>query len=239
VPPTNPSTVGPIGPPMTNPTDGVADLVGLLRALLAVYPNPAAANVELVRVALTHAVHALERTGRSLSTPEYEVLEPVGRGGMGIVYRAWQPALKRVVALKVLTGGATTSPARLQRFKIEAEAVARLRHPNIVQIHAVGEGTDGPWLALEWVDGGGLDRRLRQGPFAVRVAAELVRTLAVAVQHAHAAGIVHRDLKPANVLLSADGTPKIADFGLARFLGDADGLTQTGDLLGTPGYMAP
>src|SRR5262245_7686189 len=79
VPPTNPSTVDPIGPPMTNPTDGVADLVGLLRALLAVYPNPAAANVELVRIALTHAVHALERTGRSLSTPEYEVLEPVGR----------------------------------------------------------------------------------------------------------------------------------------------------------------
>src|SRR5262249_2546100 len=115
---------------------------------------------------------------------------------------------------------------------------ARLRHPNIVQIHATGEGADGPWLALEWVEGGGLDRRLRQGLLTVRVAAELVRALASAVQHAQAAGIVHRDLKPANILLTADGAPKIADFGLARFLGGTDGLTRTGDPLGTAGYMA-
>jgi hypothetical protein len=233
-------------------------VVELLRALLATYPNPADASVERVRAALAQAAQALERPSHSLASsdyeflkqalerpshslasPDYERLEPVGRGGMGIVYKAWQPALKRIVALKVLTGGAAASPEPFQRFRIEAEAVARLRHPNIVQIYAVGEGADGPWLALEWVEGGGLDRRLRQGRFAVRVAAELVRALASAVEHAHAAQIIHRDLKPANVLLTADGTPKIADFGLARFLGDVDRLTRTGDLLGTPGYMAP
>jgi hypothetical protein len=225
--------------PSTGPADGPTDLVRLLRSLLANYPNPADAGAECLRAVLARAAQALERAGPSLETPDFEVLEAVGRGGMGVVYRAWQPALKRVVALKVLTDGAASSPARLQRFRTEAEAAARLRHPNIVQIHAIGQGADGPWLALEWVDGGGLDVRLRQGPFDVRVAAELVRTLASAVQHAHAAGVVHRDLKPANVLLCADGTPKITDFGLARFLGDADGPTRTGELLGTPGYMAP
>jgi hypothetical protein len=214
-------------------------MIGLLRALVAAYPNPLAATTEHVRAALSRAAQALEGAGPSLATPDYEILETVGRGGMGIVYKAWQPALKRVVALKVLTDGAAASPERLQRFQIEAEAAARLRHPNIVQIYAIGEGADGPWLALEWVEGGGLNLRLRQGLFDIRVAAELVRALASAVQQAHAAGIVHRDLKPANVLLSADGTPKITDFGLARFLSDADGLTRTGDVLGTPGYMAP
>jgi hypothetical protein len=229
---------GLIGPPTASPSDGLLDMIGLLRALVAAYPNPVDASADRVRAALAHAAQALARAGPSVATPDYEILEPVGRGGMGIVYKAWQPTLKRIVALKVLMGGAAP-PDRRERFRIEAEAVARLRHPNIVQIHAIGEGADGPWLALEWVEGGGLDRRLRQGLLAVRVAAELVRALAYAVQHAHAAEIVHRDLKPANVLLTADGTPKIADFGLARFLGDAEGLTRTGDLLGTAGYMAP
>src|SRR5262249_7997670 len=149
--------------PSTSPADELPDMIRLLRALLATYPNPADAGTERVRVALARVAEVLERVGPSLATPEYEILEAVGRGGMGIIYRAWQPALKRVVALKVLTDGAASSPARLQRFRIEAEAAARLRHPNIVQIHAIGEGADGPWLALEWVEGGGLDLRLRQG----------------------------------------------------------------------------
>jgi len=170
--------------------------------------------------------------------PGYELLGELGRGGMGVVYRARQLALKRIVALKMILAGGHASVGELDRFRREAEAVARLQHPNIVQIHEVGEHAGLPYFSLEFCGGGSLAGRLDGTPMAGRKAAELVGTLARAMHTAHQAGIVHRDLKPANVLLTADGTPKVTDFGLAKTL-DAAGATQSGAIMGTPSYMAP
>ena len=171
--------------------------------------------------------------------PGYEVLDVLGRGGMGVVYKARQTALKRLVALKMVLGGAHAGPDQLARFRTEAEAVARLQHPNIVQIHEIGEHGGLPFLALEYVDGGGLDGKLAGNPQNPRTAAGLIQTLARAMQAAHQAGVVHRDLKPANVLLTTDGTPKITDFGLAKQLDTSAAQTRTGTVMGTPSYMAP
>jgi WD40 repeat protein len=198
----------------------------------------------------------------------YELLEELGRGGMGVVYKARDLRLKRLVALKMILAGAHAGAAQRERFRREAEAVARLQHPHIVQVFALGEQDGLPYFALELVEGGSLDRRLNGQPQPPRESAELVRTLALAVQAAHEAGVVHRDLKPANVLLAdsavgnalrgvLDGAdapagtarrpfptasvPKITDFGLAKLaLAEAaDGPTQQGAVLGTPAYMAP
>jgi WD40 repeat protein/tRNA A-37 threonylcarbamoyl transferase component Bud32 len=171
--------------------------------------------------------------------PGYEVLDVLGRGAMGVVYRARHLALKRIVALKMIRAGAHADLGERARFRTEAEAVARLQHPNIVQVFDVGEHDGLPYLALEFVEGGALDRRLAGKPQPPREAARLVETLAGAVHLAHSRNVVHRDLKPGNVLLTADGTPKVTDFGLAKHL-DADaGQTQAGHVLGTPSYMAP
>jgi tetratricopeptide (TPR) repeat protein len=186
--------------------------------------------------------------------PGYDVLELLGQGGMGVVYRALQRGLDRQVALKLIrlrldAFGPRRDEVR-QRFHTEAQAIARLQHPNVVQVFEVGEWAGGedrppvPFLSLEYVPGGNLTRRLAGGPLAPEAAARLVETLARAVQSAHQNGVVHRDLKPDNVLLTADGTPKIADFGLARFVGaqaegKAAGPTESGAILGTPSYMAP
>jgi hypothetical protein len=188
----------------------------------------------------------------------YEVLEEVGRGGMGVIYRARHLGLNRVVAIKMLRPGAQTSPTALARLRAEAEAVARLQHPNIVQIHEVGEHQGQPYLALEFVAGGSLRDHLDGTPRPAREAAGLVGIVARAVDAAHERGILHRDLKPANVLLSfadssfcelnhrisrlGDAVPKVADFGLAKLLAveaPEETLTNTGEVLGTPNYMAP
>jgi serine/threonine protein kinase/photosystem II stability/assembly factor-like uncharacterized protein len=172
----------------------------------------------------------------------YELLGEIGRGAMGVVYKARQRSLNRLVALKMLSAEPRPSAEDLARFRTEAEAVARLQHPHIVQIHDIGEQDGRPYLCLELVDGGSLARRLAGSPLAPHQAAELVETLARAMHRAHQAGIVHRDLKPANVLLTADGTPKITDFGLAKRLDQEPGATQatqSGQILGTPCYMAP
>ena len=170
------------------------------------------------------------------AVPGYEVLGELGRGGMGVVYQARQLALNRVVALKLLPDG---SAARLVRFRQEAEAVARLQHPNIVQVFEVGVAAGGSFLALEYVDGGTLQQKTAGVPQPSAEAARLVEVVARAVHHAHERRIVHRDLKPANVLLTAGGVPKVADFGLARFLDVGAGVTATADFLGTPAYAAP
>jgi tetratricopeptide (TPR) repeat protein len=170
--------------------------------------------------------------------PGYEVLGELGRGGMGVVYRARQKALDRSVALKVILGAAHAGADQLARFRAEATAAARLSHPNIVQVFEVGDHAGSPFFSLELVDGGTLADRLRGEPQPPRQAAELVRTLARAVEHAHSRGVVHRDLKPANVLI-ADGIPKVTDFGLAKQQAADSKLTQTGAILGTPSYMAP
>lgn len=183
-----------------------------------------------------------ERTEPAATTkpelPGYQILERLGHGGMGVVYKARQQSLGRVVALKMILAGPHASAAELTRFRREAEVVARLAHPNIVQIYEVGEHDGRPFLSLEYIEGGGLDRKLGGAPMPAREAAELVEILARAIHHANAQGIIHRDLKPANVLLSANGVPKITDFGLAR-QGPGSGETRSGDILGTPSYMAP
>jgi serine/threonine protein kinase len=178
-------------------------------------------------------------TERLPVVPGYEVLAELGRGGMGVVYKARQTGLGRVVALKVLLAGAHAGEHERARFRAEAEAIARLQHPNIVQIYEVGEEGGRPYLALEYVDGGSLADRLRGTPLPARDAALLVELLARAIHAVHEKGVLHRDLKPANILLTADGTPKVTDFGLAKRLGAATLHTQSGTILGTPDYMAP
>jgi WD40 repeat protein/serine/threonine protein kinase len=193
----------------------------------------------------------------------YETLEVLGRGGMGVVYLAWQPALSRLVALKMVLAGAHAGPEHRARFRTEAEAAARLHHPNIIQIYEVGEAGGQPYLVMEYVSGGSLAACLRGKPQPWRAACELVATLAGAVQHAHQRGIVHRDLKPENILLQnleargqkseardqksntdlrpliSDLSPKITDFGLAKLVIGGVNQTTDGAILGTPGYMAP
>ena len=178
-------------------------------------------------------------SGRSAEfVPGYELLGELGRGGMGVVYKARQVRLNRLVALKMIRDG-HAGGVQLERFRIEAEAVARLRHPNVVQIYDVGESGGLPFCALELLEGGTLAGRIAGTPLPAREAATLTATLARAVHAAHEAGIVHRDLKPANVLFDRDGTAKVTDFGLAKRLEDDGGQTATGQVLGTPSYMAP
>jgi WD40 repeat protein/Flp pilus assembly protein TadD len=175
----------------------------------------------------------------------FEVLAELGRGGMGVVYQARQTKLNRLVALKMILSGACAGEQELARFHGEAKAAARLQHPNIVQVHEVGEHNGLPFFALELVGGGSLAARLAGRPLPAREAARLAEALARAVHYAHEQGVVHRDLKPANVLLTADGSPKVTDFGLAKMVqpgpdGPAPGgPTQSGAILGTPSYMAP
>jgi serine/threonine-protein kinase len=171
--------------------------------------------------------------------PGYEVEAVLGHGGMGVVYQARHLRLGRTVALKMLLAGAYAGPRELARFQREAEAVAGLRHANIVQVYDVSDHEGRPYFTMEFVEGGSLAQKLAGMPQPARQAAALAATLAEAVQAAHQAGIVHRDLNPANVLLTADGTPKVTDFGIARRLGGEAGPTLTGVPLGTPGYMAP
>jgi eukaryotic-like serine/threonine-protein kinase len=170
--------------------------------------------------------------------PGYEILCRLGRGGMGVVYKARHQKLNRIVALKMILAGEHADADRLARFHVEAEAVARLRHPNIVEIYDIGLANGMPYFALEYLSGGSLKQLFQQGPLPPQLSAELLATLAQAIHTAHLAGIVHRDLNPTNVLLAEDGTVKITDFGVAKRR-EAPTQTKVGHIIGTPAYMAP
>ncbi len=178
-------------------------------------------------------------SSRSGQVAGYEILGVLGRGAMGVVYKARQRGLKRIVALKMISAGTHHGPTDLARFQSEAVAVADLQHPNIVQIYEVGEDRGHPYFSLEYVEGDSLAKKISGTPRPPRDAAQLVRALAAGMEYAHERGIIHRDLKPANVLLTLRGDPKVADFGLVKRLEDDAGQTQSGSILGTPSYMAP
>jgi serine/threonine-protein kinase len=199
-----------------------------------------------------------EMAREDLLPPEYELIEVIGRGGMGVVYKARQVSLNRVVAVKMILAGGHAGDASLERFRVEAEAAARLRHEGIVQVYDAGRHAGRPYLAMEFVEGGSLKDRLDGAPRPNGEAAHLVERMARIVHATHEAGIVHRDLKPGNVLLSVgqafqpdDGcgasvrresltyAPRLTDFGLAKLADESGALTQSGEVLGTPGYMAP
>jgi eukaryotic-like serine/threonine-protein kinase len=169
----------------------------------------------------------------------YEVLDEIGRGGMGIVYRAWQTKLHRIVAIKMILHPDYAGRDLVSRFRTEAEAIARLHHPAIVQVHESGDHDGRPFLALEFVEGRNLTARLREQPLRADETAELLETLALAMHEVHQNGIVHRDLKPGNILLTSTGQPKITDFGLAKLTIGGSDQTHSGMILGTPSYMAP
>jgi eukaryotic-like serine/threonine-protein kinase len=183
---------------------------------------------------------ALDGAPRIVPTvPGYEIAGELGRGGMGVVYQARHIRLNRPCALKMILAGAHAGAEHVARFITEAEAIARLEHPSIVQIRHIGDADRLPFLELEYLAGGGLDSQLDGTPWPASKAARLAEQLAAAIALAHRQGIVHRDLKPSNVLLAADGTPKIGDFGLAKLLDSRSALTQSESVMGSPSYMAP
>jgi serine/threonine protein kinase len=200
--------------------------------------------------ALDDRDHSIPHQNAALAIPGYEILGELGRGSMGVVYKARQISLQRLVALKVLPAGNHTERQTVARFRAEAAAVAQLQHPHIVQVYEVGEVEGRPFFSLELVEGGNLAQYLAGTPQPEPLAAQLVETLARAMHTAHQRGIIHRDLKPANILLSAErgargaelfalAVPKITDFGLAKRLQCDLSQTQAGTILGTAGYMAP
>ena len=185
--------------------------------------------------------HAASTTGRPRlpSVPGYQILEELGRGGMGVVYRAQEVQLNRVVALKMILAADHANSEAILRFHSEAEMVASLHHHNIVQIHAIGECDGRPYFNLEYVEGGSLAARLDGIPWNPRDAAALVEALARGIHEAHKHSVVHRDIKPANILLTYEGVPKISDFGLAKTLNKDSDLTRTESIMGSPSYMSP
>jgi serine/threonine protein kinase/Tfp pilus assembly protein PilF len=189
------------------------------------------------------AVAVVDDPGRPIPTlmdfGDYELVEQIGRGGQGVVFRARQKSLNRIVALKVISLGQWASKAHLKRFRLEAEAAARLEHPGIVPIHEVGERDGQCYFSMKFIEGGQLDEVVKQTPMSIRQAVELIAKVARTVHYAHEHGILHRDIKPGNILLDQKGEPHLTDFGLARLVESESTVTRTMEVLGTPSYMAP
>ena len=208
-------------------------------------PTPPLAQGSTVPETLPASLDAgVNRRGNLASTSgqrfgNYELLEPLGKGGMGVVFKARQLGLNRIVALKRIRSAEFAGDDEIQRFHAEAEAAAALDHSGIVPIYEVGQVGGEPYFSMGYVAGESLQDRLAAGPLAPRVAAEIVQQVADAVEYAHQRGIIHRDLKPGNILLDVDGKPRVTDFGLAKHTADDSGLTMTGQILGTPAYMPP
>jgi len=169
----------------------------------------------------------------------YELLTELGRGGMGVVYKARQSELQRIVAVKMILSGTGSTPDEVQRFRTEAEAMARLQHANIVQVFEVGTVEGRAFYSMEFIDGPSLAQRVKECTLPNREAARVLAIIARAIHHAHLQGILHRDLKPSNIVLTRDNQPKVTDFGLAKKLDAPSGKTRTGVVMGTPSYMAP
>ena len=172
------------------------------------------------------------------SLGRYQMLERIGRGGMASVYGAHDPELNREVAVKVLPSFQTDDPTFVERFRQEAQAVARLNHPNIIQVYDFGEDKGFSYIVMEYVTGGTL-QDLVGGRLPLEEVLDLIAPVAEALEYAHSQGVIHRDIKPPNVLLDADRRPKLSDFGLARMLEGSAGLTRGDSVLGTPSYMSP
>ena len=231
----------------------------VLRSALGNFPDAAVAGGDLSAVASAKAddpgrsespsaadENKVPNNKKSADTPEllgelgdYELLKEVGRGSQGVVFRARQKSLNRIVALKVISLGQWASKAHLKRFRLEAEAAAKLEHPGIVPIHEVGERNGSCYFSMKFVEGGQLDQVVRRKPMSIRRAVELIAKVARTVHYAHEHGILHRDIKPGNILLDAKSEPHLTDFGLARLVETESSVTQTLDVLGTPSYMAP
>ena len=193
-----------------------------------------------VEVAPSSQGKTTARAGKLLGElGDYELLEEIGRGGQGVVFRARQKSLNRNVALKVIGLGQWATPAHLKRFRLEAEAAASLDHPYIVPIYEVGEQDGQCYFSMKFIEGGQLDQVIQQRPISVRQAAELIAKVARTVHYAHEHGILHRDIKPGNILLDAKGETHLTDFGLARLVESESTVTRTLEVLGTPSYMAP
>jgi serine/threonine protein kinase/Tfp pilus assembly protein PilF len=220
----------------------------VLETALGISPDPVAAGDDGGQSAMTAGndpgspASTMAATGAPTMLGElgdYELLEEIGRGGQGVVFRARQKSLNRIVALKVISLGQWASKAHLKRFRLEAEAAARLEHPGIVPIHEVGERDGSCYFSMKFIEGGQLDEVVKRTPMPIRQAAELIAKVARTVHYAHQHGILHRDIKPGNILLDANGEPHLTDFGLARLVESESSVTHTLDVLGTPSYMAP
>jgi hypothetical protein len=254
VPPPKPPSPRPVAdtplPEATRRGVPEAPAAPVVRPAAAPTPVPEATRIDTAPVVPPNAIQAMPpgaiqaapppapRSERQ-QLPGYEILSELGRGGMGVVYKARQLSLNRPVALKMILSGGHASADDLARFRLEADAVGQLKHPNIVQIFDIGEHDGKPYFSLEFVEGGTLERKLDRSTLTGQQAAEVVEALARAMQTAHEKGIIHRDLKPGNVLMTRDGVPKITDFGLAKQLHSDSARTQSGSVLGTPSFMAP
>jgi serine/threonine protein kinase len=217
----------------------------VLETALGIFPDAVAAGDDCGSAKNLQAKEATQskttaRAAKMLGElGDYELLEEVGRGGQGVVFRARQKSLNRMVALKVIGLGQWATTAHLRRFRLEAEAAASLDHPCIVPIYEVGERDGQCYFSMKFVEGGQLDEVVKHKPISIRRAAELTAQLARTVSYAHEHRILHRDIKPGNILLDAKGEPHLTDFGLARLVESESTVTHTLEVLGTPSYMAP
>src|SRR5438876_322098 len=216
--------------------------LGILQDAVAGGGDPGAvdeASCDQANAAAVHNEKAAHAATMLMDFGDYELLEQIGRGGQGVVFRARQKSLNRIVALKIIGLGHWATEAHLKRFRLEAEAAAKLEHPGIVPIHEVGERDGSCYFSMKFVEGGQLDEVVKQTPMSIRQAAELIAKVARTVHYAHEHGILHRDIKPGNILLDAKGEPLLTDFGLVRLVEAESTITRTREALGTPSYMAP
>jgi TolB-like protein/Tfp pilus assembly protein PilF len=221
------------------PPDSPEESCGACLLEMALRSDEPVAGGGLSVVASAKANDPGRPSAMSMEFGDYELLEQIGRGGQGVVFRARQKSLNRIVALKVIGLGNWATKAHLKRFRLEAEAAAKLEHPGIVPIHEVGERDGSCYFSMKFIEGGQLDEVARREPMPTRRAVELIAKVARTVHYAHEHGILHRDIKPGNILLDGKGEPHLTDFGLARLVESESSVTQTLDVLGTPSYMAP